>query len=96
MQQALSQDEEALGRTRTSPLNTVNNLDSRCRVHRKLWPFEVSIGKVQGSSFWKQAKGQDLLPKDLITAGTHHVLHNQQAVTPDSVLAITGDNAGTL
>jgi hypothetical protein len=51
---------------------------------------------VQRSSFWKYVKGQYFSPKDLITEGAHHVLRKQQAVTPDNMLAITGDTAGPL
>jgi hypothetical protein len=75
---------------------------TRCRHSRRSTIWAASAGSienfgnsksVQGGSFWKRAKWQDLLPNDLITAGAHQVLHKQQAVTPDSMLAIIGDNA---
>jgi hypothetical protein len=54
---------------------------------------KVSIRKVQGSSFQKQAKGQYLLPKDLLTAGAQHMLPQQYAVTTESLLTMTSSDA---
>jgi hypothetical protein len=54
---------------------------------------ETSIRKVQGSFFKKQAKGQYLLPKHLITSGAQHMLCQQYTVTTDSMMTITGNNA---
>jgi hypothetical protein len=48
------------------------------------------------SSFWKQAKGQYLLTKDLITAGAHHLLRKQQAVITDSMPTTEGDDGAPL
>jgi hypothetical protein len=56
---------------------------------------EVSIRKVQGSSFQKLAKGQYLLPKDLLTAGAQHMLRQQYAVTTDSLLTMTSNDASS-
>jgi hypothetical protein len=40
----------------------------------------------QEGSFWRWAKGHHLLPKDINTAGAHHVLDQQQAASTDSML----------
>jgi hypothetical protein len=67
--------------------------------HRRLPTLAIRSHYREGAGEFLPEVGQRaifLTKRDLITEGAHYVLCKQQAVTPDSMLAITGDTTGPL